>query len=43
MFFAYPRPRYQESIYRTIGPLVFCFIVAILGQVHDVEAIHSLC
>ena len=25
MFYAYNRPRYQMSIYRTIGPLVVCF------------------
>ena len=23
MFFAYTRPRYQVSVYRTIGPLVY--------------------
>ena len=45
MFFAYTRPRYQVSAYRTIGPLVFIFFsffVAILDLLHDVEAIHNL-
>ena len=27
MFYAYTRPRYQVSIYRTIDPLVFCFVI----------------
>ena len=42
MFCAYTRPRYQVSVYRTIGPLVeiiFCFVVAIFDLVQDVEAI----
>ena len=46
------RPRYQVSVYRTIGPLVrnfkiiitiICIVVAIFDIVHDVEAIHYLC
>ena len=46
MFFAYSRPRYQVSTYRTVGPLVFIFFsffVAILNLLHDVEAKHNLC
>ena len=30
------------SVYRTIGPLVICFVVAIFDLEHDVEAIFSL-
>ena len=29
MFCALFRPRYQVSVYRTIGPLVFCFVAGI--------------
>ena len=46
MFCAYTRPRYQVSVYRTIGSLVFIFFqlfVAILDLLQDVEAIHNLC
>ena len=38
MLCAYTRPRYQVSVYRTIGPLVFIFFsffVAILDLLHD--------
>ena len=39
----FTKPRYQVSVYRTIGPLVeiefVCFVVAIFDLVHDVEAI----
>ena len=30
------------SVYRTIGPLVFCFVVAICDLVHAVEAMYGL-
>ena len=42
MIYAYTRLRYQVSIYRTIGPLVFYFVVAIYDLVHDVETIFHL-
>ena len=35
-------PRYQVSVYRTIVPLVFGFVVAICDLVHIVEAMYSL-
>ena len=38
----FTRPRYQVSIYRTIGHLVFCFVVAICDLVHDMEIIVHL-
>ena len=41
MFCAFTRPRYQVSIYRTIGPLV-CFVVAICDLVHVVEAMNGI-
>ena len=37
----FTRPRYQVSVYRTIGPLV-CFVIAICDLVHDVESIFHL-
>ena len=40
--YSYTRPRYQVSVYKTIGPLVFCFVVDILDLVHDAEARGSL-
>ena len=40
MFCAYTRPRYQVSVYRTIGPLV-CFVFAIYDKVDDAEAKHG--
>ena len=40
--YLYIRPRYQVSVYRTIGNLWFCFVVAIFDLEHDVEAIHGL-
>ena len=38
----FTRPRYQVSVYRTIGPLVFSFVVAICELVHTVEAMYGL-
>ena len=32
MFCAYTRPRYQVSVYRTIGPLVYMYIAPGQGQ-----------
>ena len=33
MFCAYTRPRYQVSIYRTIGPLVFnIFVITVISH-----------
>ena len=49
MFCACTRPRYQVSIYRTIGPLVclgkvlFCIHDAMCELVHDMEIIFYLC
>ena len=38
----FTRPRYQVSVYRTIGPLVLCcFVMSDLP--HGVVAVHSLC
>ena len=37
----FTRPRYQVSVYRTIGPLV-CFVVVICDLVHDVETVFIL-
>ena len=43
MLCAYKRPRYQVSVYMTIGPLAtFVIQFAIFDLVHDVEAIHDL-
>ena len=39
MFFAYTRPRYQVSIYRTIGPLGFYSVMS--GQSHRFLGITS--
>ena len=41
----FTRPRYQVSVYRTIGPLVkiiFCFVFALFDLVHDAGAILHL-
>ena len=35
----FTRPRYQVSVYRTIGPLVFYFAVEICDLLHNVEAL----
>ena len=38
----FTRPRYQVSVYRTVGPLVW-FVVAIFDLEHGVVAIQVLC
>ena len=48
MFCAYTRPRYQLSVYRTIGPLVFIFAQNIdcgytLEPVLTCTCTHNLC
>ena len=35
MFIAYTRPRYQVSVYRTIGPLVIIIIIIIIMYIND--------
>ena len=45
MFCALLTSRYQVSIYRTNGPLIyvfFCFVVVICGLVHDVDTVFLL-
>ena len=37
MFCAYTRPRYQVSVYRTIGPLVFNLIFFIFAGIEDMH------
>ena len=34
MYCAYTRPRYQVSVYRTIGPLVLVLITTLLENFH---------
>ena len=42
MFCAYTRPRYQVSVYRTIGPLVCYFCVFLLMEGGGVRGPHRL-
>ena len=37
MFCAYPRPRYQVSVYRTIDPQVYLFIIILIVNPLDGE------
>ena len=43
MFCALLTSRYQVSVYRTNGPLVFVCCCYICDLVHNVEAIRGLC
>ena len=40
MIYAYSRPRYQVSVYRTIGPLVFYLKIIIFTAVKYCSIIH---